>query len=87
MQINNDYVVKEVLGSKVLINLSDEANAIIKLNDTSFDIYNLLSRNKTKEEILNYLIKEYDIDINTLEKDYDVLINDLINKGIIINEQ
>lgn len=86
MQINNDYVVKEVLGSKVLINLSDEANAIIKLNDTSFDIYNLLSQNKTKEEILNYLIKEYDIDINTLEKDYDELINDLINKGILVNE-
>lgn len=86
MKLNKDYIVKEVLGSKVLINLNNDSESIIKLNDTSFDIYNLLITNSSKEEIINNLLNKYDVDINTLEKDYDELIKEMINKGIIINE-
>lgn len=86
MQINKDYIVKEVLGSKVLINLNNDDEIIIKLNDTSFDIYDLLTKNSSKEEIINYLINKYDVDINTLENDYDELIKEMIHKGILINE-
>lgn len=87
MKINKDYVYKHVLDSDILIDLKSNINGVIKLNKTSLDIYELVSKNYNKEEIINYLLNKYDSDINTITKDVDNFISDMIDKGIFIDEQ
>ena len=53
------------------------------LNETALSIVKLLIQEKTKEEILIHLIKEYDTNSEELERDYSDLTIQLRELGLI----
>ena len=53
------------------------------LNETALNIVKLLIQEKTKEEILTHLIKEYDTNSEELERDYSDLTIQLRELGLI----
>lgn len=85
MKINNNYELKFVLDSYILINNLENSNSIIKLNETSKDIFELVANNKNIDEIVSILLDKYDTDKETLIKDVNDFINDMLIKGIFIN--
>lgn len=86
MKLNKSYVIKHVLDSDVLIDISSNYEGIIKLNKTSKDICLYVQKNMSVEEIINELSKKYDVDINILKKDVNDFVNEMIKKGIFIND-
>lgn len=86
MKLNKNYIIKHVLDSDVLININSNFDGIIKLNKTSKDICLYVQNNMKVDEIIKELSKKYDIDIHILEKDVNDFINDMIKKGIFIND-
>lgn len=77
MKIKESYQIMNVMNNYVLIDTSNVNSSIIKLNDTSKDIVELLIKDDSKEDILKYMLDNYDIDIDTLNSDYDSLIESL----------
>lgn len=86
MKINSDFVLKHALDSDILINVKNNGNYIIKLNETSKDIFNYVKNGKDKKEIIELLTKNYDINKETIAKDVDDFINEMIEKKIFIND-
>ena len=86
MKVNSDYVLKHALDSDILVNIKNNGNFIIKLNETSKDIFNYVKSGKNKEEIIELLLKDYSTDKKTLIKDVDAFINEMLEKKIFIND-
>lgn len=86
MKLNKSYEIKHVLDSDVLIDISSNYEGIIKLNKTSKDICLYVQKNMSVEEIINELSNKYDVDINILKKDVNDFVNEMIKKGIFIND-
>ena len=63
----------------------DDFKGMIKLNSSGAFIFNLLSENKTQEEILAKLEEKYDIDKKTAEKDLSELLNFFEKSGLMYN--
>lgn len=86
MKINNNYVIKKVLDSDVLININSNTDDIIKLNKTSKDICDCVSKNMNIEEIVDYLLDKYDVEKDILKNDVDYFMKEMIHKGIFIDD-
>lgn len=86
MRLNKNYVIKHVLDSDVLIDINSSFEGIIKLNKTSKDICLCVKKNMTTAEIIDELSKKYDVDIDLLNKDVNDFVNEMIKKGIFIND-
>lgn len=83
MKIKKSYQLLEVMNSTVLIDTSDINSSIIKLNETSKDIIELLLKGKTKQEIIDCMVCSYDVDLNTISNDYDRLIDSLKKANVV----
>lgn len=86
MKLNDSYVIKSVLDSYILVDIKSNFNGVIKLNKTSKDICELIDKGLNKDEIIDTLLNKYDIDEKELTKDVNDFINEMVEKGIFINE-
>lgn len=86
MRLSNDYVIKHILDSDILIDIKSNFNGVIKLNKTSLDIINCVNKGMNTSEIVNFLNDKYNIDKAVLINDVIEFINDCLNKGIFIND-
>lgn len=86
MKTNKDLVLRK-LGKKYVViatgELSNKFHAMIRLNETGATIFNLLKEDTTKEELLNKLLEEYQVEKEVLESDIDTLLNTLESNGLL----
>ena len=87
MKIKKGFSIKEENGVLIIAcdkNIIRNFNANIELTDTSAFLWNLLeSGEKTKEQMLNALLKEFDISAVLALNNIDVFIRTLKENGII----
>lgn len=81
MKINENYSIKNVLDSNILIDI--KSNYVIKLNKTSKDICDLINEGLNRKQIIDRLVDKYDVEIETLTKDVNEFLDTMIEKGII----
>lgn len=78
MRIKDEFVLQELIDEYIVVPVGDESDrlhGIIRLNDTGAFLWKLLSQNdKTEDALVNALVDEYRIDIDTAKKD----VNDFI---------
>jgi hypothetical protein len=56
-----------------------------QMNDTMFDIVSFLGRDKrTKEQLLEYLLKEYDVAIEEIKEEVEDILDNLVSQEIIV---
>lgn len=80
MKIKDGYILREVAGNNIVIAVGDEAlnfNGIITINNAGTFLWKKLIDGATKEELLDAMLKEYDIDEKTAENDINEFINRL----------
>lgn len=87
MKLSENYLVKHVLDSDILVDIKNNFSGVIKLNKTAVDTIECINKGMDTNQIIDYLIDKYDIDKQTLSNDVNCFINDCINKGIIIDEK
>lgn len=86
MKIKKDFILREIADETVLIPVGETAisfNGLILLNELGEIIWNKIKENKSKEEILNYILQEYDIDSETAQNDLDEFIYTLEKSEIL----
>ena len=89
MKLNSDYSLELIDDEYVLIHSSaDEVDfsKVITFNEVGAFIFNKIKEGKTKEEILDDLVKEYDATKEEISKDLDEFLNDLIKNKIVYEQ-
>lgn len=84
MKLKYNFEIEELAGSFCAIpETSCEFAGMIRMNSTAKDVFELLQQDISIEEIVNVLIKKYNIDINTLSEEVKKTINIFMKNGII----
>ena len=85
MKIKEGFVVREIAGQSFVVALgsaSKTLNGMIKLNESARVIWDMMAKGMDKKEILEELLKIYDVEASQAEKDYDALISVLKEAGV-----
>lgn len=85
MKIKPGFILKEVAGNYVVIALQDtlDFNKVITINETGAFIWDKISKDFDREEIISDIMKEYGIDQDTATFDFDEFVNSLQSAGIL----
>ena len=89
MKLNSDYSLELIDDEYVLSHASAEEvdfSKVITFNEVGAFIFNKIKEGKTKEEILDDLVKEYDAPKEEISKDLDEFLNDLIKNKIVYEQ-
>lgn len=90
----SNYEILTVGEEKLLIPLNNSENnksekndiAAIVINEVGGDILELIENNLTLDEIIDEILKIYDVEYNILKEDVDNFINKLIEYNVITTD-
>ncbi len=86
MKINENFLLRDVAGQKVVLPVGEAAerfNGMIRLNDTGILLWTLLEQETNEEALLAAMLKEYEIDEETARADIHRFIETLRKAGIL----
>lgn len=86
MKIKDDFILREVAGSHVVLPVgkrAEEFNGVINLSGSAVEIWKLLEKETTLELVVSELKKIYDIDEETLNADATTFIGKLREAGLL----
>ena len=86
MKIRDGFVVREIAGQCVVIALgaaSKNFNGMIKLNSSGKFIWEKLTVGAELDDIVESMVSEYDIDIDTAKRDVTAFVEKLQGAGIL----
>ncbi len=87
MKISEGYLLRTVAGKNIVVSVGSDVNfnGMLTLNDTGVFFWNLLQNDITKEEMLEAVLKEYDVSKDVASKDIDEFIGKLSANKILEN--
>jgi len=87
MRLNPKFIMRTVANETLLISIEDISapKRLLMLNELGANIYSLLQKNLSKDEILTQLLSDYEVDISVLEKDVDDFLATLISYGVLMD--
>ena len=88
MRIKDGFVVRDIMGQCVVVatgEASETFSGMIKLNDTGKDIWEGVAAGKSEEEIVEFLISEYDVDEERAKNSVKSFVSDMKDKGFILD--
>ncbi len=86
MKINNNFILKEIAGSYMVVPVGNELidlNAMITLNESGAFLWKLLLNDSTEYELVTAILKEYNTDINTATEDIREFVENLRKIGAL----
>lgn len=86
MKIKEGYILREVAGSNIVVpigNAQVSFNGIMTLNDVGTFIWKLLENGADKQQILQAVLDEYDVDSERAERDIAIYLEKLRSKDLI----
>lgn len=91
MKISKGFILRAIKGangeeSNVVITVgeaSKKLNGMITLNPTCAFIWKVLQNGATREELIDAMIKEYDVSAEEVSSDVDEVINKFKSLGVI----
>ena len=87
MKIKDGFVLEKVGGSYLAVAVGERAKSfsgLIRMNETGAFLFRLVEKeDKTKEELKDALLREYDVDEMTAAKDVEAFEAKLREGGII----
>lgn len=86
MKIKEGYLLREVAGSNIVVPVGEgsiDFSGVITLNEVGAFIWKVLEKGASKEEILEKMLSEYDVDPKTAENDINEYIQALRGAELI----
>lgn len=86
MKINENFVLREVAGSWVVIPIGEKSvdfNGMMNLNETGAFLWRELEKGAETEELVAAMTAEYEVSAETAAKDIDEFIEVLKKAGCI----
>lgn len=87
MKLKDGFILREVAGQIVVLPSGDELdlNMMITLNEVGKFIWQLLESETNEAEIVDAILKEYDVDVATAEEAVKGFIKKLNEHGFLAN--
>ena len=85
MKLKQGYQMKQV-GERFFLFSDNKDEGMFVLNETTKIILENLQKGKTREEILRILMDDFNEDNSIIEKDFFDILKEMIEAGIIIDE-
>ena len=86
MRIKDGFILREVAGTFVIISAGDESldfKGVITVNEVGALIWKGVEAGKSKDEIVDKILAEYDVQREVAAVDCDEFLHQLISKNII----
>lgn len=87
MKIKDGFMLRQVAGQYIVMPLGQKSldfNCAITLNDSGAFLWSVLEAGvENKEELLEKLLNEYDVDSDTASKDIEMFLNKLIENSLL----
>lgn len=86
MKIKEGYLLREVAGSNIVVPVGSgmmDFSGVITLNEVGAFIWKILEKGADKEDIVNKMLEEYDVEKAVVEQDVDEYIDRLKGAGLI----
>lgn len=86
MKIKDGYKIVEIAGGYFAVPVGEEcrtSNKTIVLNDSAVDMWNVLLKGATEEELISYMLKEYEVNEDTIKKDVSDFIKTLSDAQLL----
>lgn len=86
MKIKNDFILKRIAGSYVVVPVRSRAldfSGVIKLSETGAFLWNILSEGASRDELVARLLDEYAVDEPVAAADVDRFIAKLSDAGLL----
>lgn len=86
MKIKEGFVIREVMGNYVAVAVGEASKSfrgMIKLNRTAADIWRMIDKGMSEDEICRAMLELYDADSSQLCSDVHLIIEDLCEKGFV----
>ena len=87
MKIKPDYILREVVDYYVVIGTGADAyrpNEILSLNETGAFLWKILEGGAAKQDLIDHLVLEYEVDEETAAKDVEAFLDQLRRNSMII---
>lgn len=89
MKLKGEFVLREVAGETIVIPVGNTAlnfNGMICINSVSAEIWKGLQKERTKEEILESILQEFDVTREEATADLDVFLHQLRENNLLEDE-
>ena len=86
MKAKNGFVLRKVVDEQILMPVGDnigQFNGTVLMNDVSAFVWEKLQKPVTKEELLQAVLSEFEVDEETASRDLDELLEKFTGLGII----
>ncbi len=88
MKIKDGFVVRDIMGQCVVVatgEASQDFSGMIKLNETGKDIWEGVASGKSEDEIVDFIVSEYDVEENRAKDSVKKFLTDMKDKGFIVD--
>lgn len=85
MKIKKGFVLRPTLGYIVVVatgELAGKFNGMIKLNETSADIWRWIDEGLSREELINRYADTYKVSLEIAARDYDAMVEQMNEAGV-----
>lgn len=86
MEIKKQLIQRQIAGETILVPVGKtvyESKGLFVLNELGSFIWDILPQAQTKEEIVEAVLNEYDVDRSTAEQDTEKFLKKLTDLGVI----
>lgn len=85
MRIKDGFILREVAGTFVIISAGDDLDfkGVITVNEVGALIWRGVEAGKSKDEIIDIILSEYDVERDIASVDCDEFLQQLIDKNVI----
>ena len=88
MKIKEGFVIREIMGQAVAVptgKASEEFSGMVKLNDTGKEIWKAVAEGKTSEQIVEILVKKYEVTEEKAKSGVENFLAQMVEKGFMEN--
>ncbi len=86
MKIKDNFILRKISDSFVVVPIGDavvDFSGLINLNETGAFLFEILQNGAEEPELVDFLMKEYDVDENTAKADVKNFVNKLKGAEIV----
>ena len=80
----DDVVSRKNANDVIVLMKMDDSSSFFKINGVAAQVWDLLSEGMSIKEVLDSLVKEYDVTREQLYSDVEALVNTLIEKKLAL---
>ena len=90
MKIDKNFVLREIAGEYIIIptgRTALEFNGLITVNEVGMELWKMLQKDVTFDDLLNGILEEYDVDENAAREDIQEFLDRLVKGGILKEDE